>query len=86
LAEAQAQTKDGITGLGLTLGKDAIAHFFADLIHSNGGEILAEDLTKSVFNSPEGVEAVEFLKSLIPYSADGYMTRHWPDSAALMAQ
>lgn len=44
---------------------DGETFHWSQLLYQNGGSILNEDQTQAAFNSPEGVEAVEFYKSFI---------------------
>ncbi|RMH68389.1 MAG: ABC transporter substrate-binding protein [Gemmatimonadetes bacterium] len=49
---------------------------FECLLYQNGGRLLAEDGSEAVFNSPAGVEAMQFLKNLLDnqyaYLTTGY--------------
>jgi multiple sugar transport system substrate-binding protein len=83
---AADQTKNGVYGVGLSLGATTATEEFLDFLYSNNGRLLADDNKTSMFNSPEGVEALEFMVSLIPYAAPGSVSRHYDDSAAIMAQ
>ncbi len=42
---------------------------FASLLYSNGGDIFAEDMSKSAFNSPEGVEVLTLMTDLVQAGA-----------------
>lgn len=83
---AAEQTKNGVYGVGLSLGATTATEEFLDFLYSNNGKLLNEDNKTSAFNSPEGVEALEFMLSMIPYAAPGSVSRHYDDSAAIMAQ
>jgi len=62
---------------------DAIQCITNALIFSAGGSVLNEDFTEAVLNSPEGVEAMEFFKSLQPYNPPGEVARTEEDSFML---
>lgn len=54
--------KGTITQYGIAFTKDAewqVADPFLSLLFSNGGQYLSGDLTKAMFNSPEGVAALD---------------------------
>lgn len=86
LESVKDNTKDGVYGMALTLGKSAVPDVFLDLACSNGASLLNEDNTAAAINSPEALEALEFLMELSEYSAQGAMSRHWDETAALMGQ
>lgn len=83
---ATEQTKNGVYGVGLSLGATTAAEEFLDFLYSNNGRLLADDNKTALFNSPEGVEALEFMISLMPFAAPGTTSRHYDDSAAIMGQ
>jgi len=55
----------GIAGIGVQGSKVETDVYFYYFLWANGGEILSEDGSKSVFNSPEGVEALQFMCDLV---------------------
>ena len=61
---AQQLTGDGKYGFGLMAGWGGTFEWFPWL-WQNGGEILSEDGSKAAFNSPEGVESVDYFLGLI---------------------
>lgn len=58
---AKKDESGNITQYGIAfLGEDwQVVDPFLSLLFSNGGKYLSDDMTKSLFNSPEGVEALE---------------------------
>lgn len=85
LAGASAAQAAGLNLVGMSLGAANAPEFFLDLVIANGGSFLNEDATKAAFNTPEGLEAMEFLVELAGHSADGAVNRAWDESAQLMA-
>ncbi|MBP3950968.1 ABC transporter substrate-binding protein [Bacillus suaedae] len=63
---AKAFTAEDRYGFGL-VGSNGMetTMFWAPFLWSNGGELLNDDLTEATFNSPEGVEALEFYTDLL---------------------
>ena len=53
-----------VAGFQVPVGKEMGVNFFCQLLWQKGGEIFNEDNTKVVFNSPEGVEALQFYADL----------------------
>ncbi|MGQ9604278.1 MAG: extracellular solute-binding protein [bacterium] len=61
--------QDGIYGFGMNAGERYILYKkFMPFAWSNGGEILSEDFSRCVINSPENLEALEFYISLKEFS------------------
>lgn len=56
---------EGVYGFGMQGAKTETDVYFYYFLWANGGEILNEDKTKAVFNSPEGVEALQFVVDMI---------------------
>jgi len=50
---------------------------FSQFLYQDGGKLLNDDNTQAVFNSPEGVAAVNIQKALL----DDGTGKYWPDSA-----
>lgn len=46
-------------------GVATLNHTFYQYLWQAGGEVLNDDLSEATFNSPEGVEALEFIKELV---------------------
>ena len=68
LVEVGRQTTDrpaGKFGFGVQGAKVETDVYFYYFLWANGGEILNEDNTRAAFNSPEGVEALQFLVDLV---------------------
>ncbi|MFY1637408.1 ABC transporter substrate-binding protein [Solwaraspora sp. WMMB335] len=86
LAAAEAASGDGVSGVGLSLAPASFTEVFMDLVVLNGGQVFTDDNSAAAFNSPEGVEALEFLRELTGVSPQGYLNRTYDDNAALMAQ
>lgn len=86
LATAEENTGDGSFGVGLSLAPADFSELFLDLVKLNGGEFLNEDNTEALFNSREGLKALEFLQQMLQYAPEGAVNRVWDDNAALMAQ
>lgn len=86
LAAAEAASGDGVSGVGLSLAPASFTELFMDLVVLNGGQFLNDEGTEAAFNSPEGVEALEFLRELTGVAPQGYLNRTYDDNAALMAQ
>lgn len=55
----------GIFGFGMQGNKVETDVYFYYFLWANGGEILSPDGTKAAFNSPEGVEALQFMCDLV---------------------
>ncbi len=75
IAAAAALSKDGKFGFAITGGGEVGNTIFRSLpfIWMNGGNIVSEDLTTAVVNSPEAVAAVKFY-------TDFYLNGQSPDS------
>ncbi len=67
LAVAQATTDHGagVYGFGMQGDKVETDVYFYYFLWANGGQILNEDQTRATFNSPAGVEALQFMVDLI---------------------
>lgn len=50
----------------------------------NGGEFLNDDRTEAMFNSPEGVEALEFWKKMVQEDKSVPLRQRRPASTALL--
>lgn len=85
LAAANALTTDGRFGVDLSAHMANLCDLFRDFLESAGGKMFTKT-NKPAFNSPAGVQAVEFMKSLLKYAPAGSLMRQWPDSANLMEQ
>lgn len=60
---------DDVYGFGLNAGERYVSYKkFMALAWGNGGDILSEDLSRSVFASPQNVETLEFYVGLLPFS------------------
>ncbi|MGC0273915.1 ABC transporter substrate-binding protein [Pseudactinotalea sp. Z1739] len=46
-------------------GTSTLNHTYYKFLWQAGGEVLNEDLTAAAFNSPEGLEALEFIKEMV---------------------
>lgn len=55
----------GIYGFGMQGAKTETDVYFYYFLWANGGSILSEDKSKATFNSPQGVEALQFMVDLI---------------------
>ncbi len=55
----------GIFGFGVQGAKTETDVYWYYFLWANGGRILSEDRSKATFNSPEGVEALQFVVDLI---------------------
>ena len=65
-AEAVAEDTDGDGRCDkYCLEVDGETFHWSQILLQNGGSILTDDMSQAAFNSPEGVEAVEFYKSFI---------------------
>jgi multiple sugar transport system substrate-binding protein len=63
---AAAVTKQGTPGLGLLEGWDSgVVHPWTSLLWSNGGEYVAEDASKALFNSQEGIDTLQLQLDMI---------------------
>jgi multiple sugar transport system substrate-binding protein len=86
LATAKAVATKDVYGVGYSLSKASFPTIFEDALYSNGGRLFTPDLKKVAFNSPEGVEALQYILALNALAAPGAISRHWDESGALMAQ
>jgi len=59
-AAAEALTKDGVTGVAV----GTLDVLFETILEQFGGTVVNEDGTEATFNSPEGVEALTYLRDL----------------------
>ncbi|OIJ12270.1 hypothetical protein BKP35_10715 [Anaerobacillus arseniciselenatis] len=85
LEVAKAFTNDGKYGFGL-VGDNSMetTMFWAPFLWGNGGDILTEDMSKAIFNSPEGIEALQFYKELYrEASPEGSISNRRGDSQNL---
>ena len=81
----KAFTTDGKYGFG-TVGDNSMETvlFWAPFLWGNGGDFLTEDMTEATFNSPEGVEALEFYTELYRETApEGSINNNRGDSQNL---
>lgn len=85
LAGAPAAEAAGLDLVGLSLGAASVSELYLGLLNSQGGSFLTEDDSAAAFNSPEGLEALEFLVELAGHSASGAINRAWDESAQLLA-
>lgn len=53
-----------ITRAGIAFNMNGIWQYFVNLLWQNGGDVLTPDGKRAAFNSPEGVEALQFLVDL----------------------
>lgn len=60
VATACSDPEKGIFGFGLQGAKTEVDVYWYYFLWANGGEILNDERTKAIFNSPEGVEALQF--------------------------
>jgi multiple sugar transport system substrate-binding protein len=59
----------GVYGFGLNAGERYVSYKkFMALAWGNGGDILSDDLSRSIFNSPQNRAALEFYVGLLPFS------------------
>ncbi len=56
---------NGVYGFGIQGAKTETDIYFYYFLWANGGTVLSEDHLKASFNSPEGVEALQFMVDLI---------------------
>lgn len=65
-----SQLSNGIYGFGLQGGNHIeTGTYFYYFLWGNGGEALTPDGTRAVFNSPEGIEALNYLRAMIDTGA-----------------
>lgn len=62
-AAADALNKDGVSGVAIGTAFQAGTIFWT-LLRQSGGNVFNEDGTEAAFNSPEGVEALTYLREL----------------------
>lgn len=61
--------EEGIYGFGMNAGERYVLYKkFMPFAWSNGGDILSQDFSRCIINSPENLEALEFYLSLKPFS------------------
>lgn len=65
VAQATTNPEEGIYGFGMQGAKVETDVYFYYFLWANGGRILNEDHTRATFNSPAGVEALQFMVDLI---------------------
>ncbi|MGC9319344.1 MAG: ABC transporter substrate-binding protein, partial [Armatimonadota bacterium] len=65
VAQATTDAADGVYGFGMQGAKVETDVYFYYFLWANGGRILNEDQTEATFNSPAGVEALQFMVDLI---------------------
>ena len=64
-ARACTDRDNGVYGFGIQGAKTETDIYFYYFLWANGGRILNEDKTKAVFDSPEGIEALQFMIDMI---------------------
>jgi len=65
VARACADPAQGVFGFGMQGAKTETDVYWYYFLWANGGRILSDDGTRATFNSPEGVEALQFCVDLI---------------------
>jgi len=65
VAGACTDRDQGVYGFGVQGAKTETDVYFYYFLWANGGQVLSEDQTRAAFNSPEGVEALQFMVDLI---------------------
>jgi multiple sugar transport system substrate-binding protein len=72
-AKTISQKKQGMAGFCMALGRNLCTDYhFAALLHAAGGRMFdASNKYEVVFDSPETVEALTFVKELLPYMPKG---------------
>jgi multiple sugar transport system substrate-binding protein/sn-glycerol 3-phosphate transport system substrate-binding protein len=80
---AAEQPFSGATGEGASYGYvyNVNASRFATFVFSRGGNIINENGTSYVFNGPEGLEAVIFLKDLVDQGCAAEQTERYGDQS-----
>jgi multiple sugar transport system substrate-binding protein len=81
-AKQLAQSSGGkVTKYGVQVLPDTF--HYAQMLYQNGGTILDSGNTKAVFNSPEGVAALEFMKSFLDNGTGVYWGPDQGDSSGI---
>ena len=86
LAIAREHAGSDVRGIGLTLSRTAIIDLYGSIITAFGGQLLADDLSRSMLDTPQALEALEFLIELYSYGIEGGLARHWDETAVFLAQ
>lgn len=88
VAAAQTiQEKTGVTGTTF-IGKrdDPLLDEYWSVAWSYGAEIVNEDLTQSLMDSPEAVEALTVWSKVLPYAPQDALASDWPAAAAAFSE
>lgn len=73
-------------GVGMTCGKQALPDVYNSILVAHGGSLLSEDASVCTLDSPEALEALNFLIDLNSYGVEGSVSRHWDETSVLLAQ
>ncbi len=65
VARACADPEAGVYGFGVQGAKVETDVYWYYFLWANGGRILSDDGTRAIFNSPQGVEALQFVVDLV---------------------
>lgn len=86
LADAKTiKEKTGVAGFGLPAKTmDNTMHTFLHFVYTNNGTV-TDDKGNITLNSPENLAALEFVKSLVPYSEDGPSAYEMADMTTLFS-
>lgn len=71
---------------GLKGGPGANVYQFIPFLWNWGGDILDKDNKCAIFNSPQAVQALDFYKSLVPYSPPSYLQNIADQNTSLFQQ
>ena len=86
LSYAKEFTGNGMYGISLALGKSVIMDTYLNTLYQNGGQFLSDDGKTCLLDSPEALEALNYLIDLSKYTSEGSINNHWDESAANFAQ
>lgn len=88
-AQSKFFTGNGIYGFGmdgLKGGPGANVYQYVPFLWNWGGDLLDKDGKCAAFNSPQGVQALEFYKNLVPYSPPSYLQNIADQNTSLFQQ
>jgi multiple sugar transport system substrate-binding protein len=88
-AQAKFFTKNGQYGFGmdgLKGGPGSNTYQWIPILWNYGGELLSDDNRCAAFNSEEGVKALDFYKSLVPFSPPSYLQNIADQNTSLFQQ
>ena len=86
LLDLAKQNTGDVKGIGMSMSKTSLPDVYNSMLVAFGGKLLSDDAKTCLLDSPEALEALNFLIELNSYGVEGSLSRHWDESAVLLAQ